>query len=95
MNGFNRYLAATTALLAAAAVNSAAFGQAPGKSVWDGVYADAQSKRGESLEEELRDVPRRRLKGSDLAPAAGRRLQGHGPAGRPLSCLRKSDDDAR
>ena len=70
MNGFNRYLAATAALLAAAAINSAAFSQAPGKSVWDGVYADAQSTRGEEVSKKsCVTCHGDELKGSDLAPA--------------------------
>lgn len=70
MNGFNRYLAATAALFAAAAINSAAFSQAPGKSVWDGVYADAQSTRGEEVSKKsCVTCHGDELKGSDLAPA--------------------------
>ena len=78
MNGFNRYLAATAALFAAAAINSAAFSQAPGKSVWDGVYADAQSKRGEEVSKKSCVT----CHGDELAGqrsragAEGRRLQG-------------------
>lgn len=69
MNGFNRYLAAS-AVLFVAAVNSAAFSQAPGKSVWDGVYADAQSKRGEELSKKsCVSCHGEGLAGSDLAPA--------------------------
>jgi mono/diheme cytochrome c family protein len=70
MNGFNRYLAATAALFAAAAIHAAAFSQAPGKSVWDGVYADAQSKRGEEVSKKsCVSCHGEELAGSDLAPA--------------------------
>ena len=70
MNGFNRYLATTAALFAAAAVNSAAFSQTPGKSVWDSVYADPQSKRGEEVSKKsCATCHGDELAGSDLAPA--------------------------
>lgn len=70
MNGFNRYLAVAVALVVAA-VNAAAYGQASGgKSVWDSVYADAQSKRGEEVSKKsCVTCHGEALAGTDLAPA--------------------------
>ena len=36
-------------MFAAAAIDAAAFSAQAGKTVWDGVYSDAQSKRGQDL----------------------------------------------
>ena len=60
MGTLNRYVIAAAVVLVGAVINTAALSQAPvDKTVWDGVYADAQSKRGEEgLEDELRVVPR-------------------------------------
>ena len=47
MGRFNRYLVTAAMMFVAAAINSSAFSQpASGTTVWDGVYADEQSKRG-------------------------------------------------
>lgn len=70
MYGFNRYPAAAAALFAAA-VNTAAFSQAAGgKGVWDGVYSNEQSKRGEEISmKSCVSCHGEALAGSDLAPA--------------------------
>jgi quinoprotein glucose dehydrogenase len=70
MYGCNRYLIAAAALFAVAA-NAAAFGQSSGgKSVWDSVYSDAQSKRGEEVSKKgCVSCHGEGLAGSDLAPA--------------------------
>lgn len=70
MDGFNRYLAAAAALFAAA-VNTAAFSQAAGgKSVWDSVYSNEQSQRGEEISKKsCVSCHGEALAGSDLAPA--------------------------
>ena len=73
MGIFSRYFVATAAAFAAAVINAAALGQAPasaGKTVWDGVYADAQSTRGEELSKAgCVSCHGDELAGGDLAPA--------------------------
>ena len=71
MGSFNRYLVAAAMVLAAAAVDSSAFSQqASGKTVWDGVYADAQSTRGAEVSKtSCVSCHGEELAGSDLAPA--------------------------
>ena len=71
MGSFNRYLVAAAVVFGAAAINSSAFSQpASGKTVWDGVYADAQSKRGaEASKASCVSCHGDELAGSDLAPA--------------------------
>ena len=71
MGPLNRCVIAAAAVFAAAAINAAAFGQAAaGKTVWDGVYADAQSKRGEEVSKtSCVTCHGDELAGSDLAPA--------------------------
>jgi mono/diheme cytochrome c family protein len=67
----NRYLIALAAVFAAAALHAAASGQAPaGKTVWDGVYADAQSQRGEEVSKtSCVSCHGDGLAGGDLAPS--------------------------
>ena len=68
MGAFDRYFVATAGVFAAVVINAAA-SQAPA-SVWDGVYADAQSKRGEELSKAgCVSCHGDELAGSDLAPA--------------------------
>ena len=71
MGSFNRYLIAAAVMFVAAAINSSAFSQpASGTTVWDGVYADAQSKRGaEASKASCVSCHGDELAGSDLAPA--------------------------
>lgn len=71
MGSFNRYLMAAAVVVATAAVESSAFSQpASGKTVWDGVYADAQSTRGaEVSKSSCVSCHGEELAGSDLAPA--------------------------
>jgi mono/diheme cytochrome c family protein len=71
MGSLNRFVIAAAAVFAAAAVSAAAFGQAAaGKTVWDGVYADAQSKRGEEVSKtSCVSCHGDELAGGDLAPA--------------------------
>jgi mono/diheme cytochrome c family protein len=73
MGAISRSLGAAAVVLGAALVNTAAFGQtsaAAGKTVWDGVFADAQSKRGEEVSKaSCVSCHGDGLAGSDLAPA--------------------------
>jgi quinoprotein glucose dehydrogenase len=71
MGALNRHLPAAAAVFAAAAINAAAFRQAAaGKTVWDGVYSDAQSTRGEEVSKtSCVSCHGEELAGSDLAPA--------------------------
>jgi mono/diheme cytochrome c family protein len=61
---------AAAAVFAGTAISAAAFGQgAAGKTVWDGIYADAQSQRGEEVSKtSCVSCHGERLAGSDLAP---------------------------
>lgn len=70
MGSFSRYLTTAAVLFVAAAVNSSASSQqASGKTVWDGVYADAQSQRGaEVSKSSCVSCHGEELAGSDLAP---------------------------
>lgn len=70
MSSFKRYLMAAAAVFAAAAIDAAASSAQAGKTVWDGVYSDAQSKRGQDLSKEsCVTCHGEGLAGSDLAPA--------------------------
>jgi quinoprotein glucose dehydrogenase len=71
MGSSGRHLIAAAVVFAAAAVNSSAFSpQASGKTVWDGVYAEAQTKRGaEVSKSSCVSCHGEELAGSDLAPA--------------------------
>ena len=70
MSSFNRYLMAAAAVLAAAAVDAAAFSAQAGKTAWDGVYSDAQSTRGQDLSKaSCVTCHGEELAGTDLAPA--------------------------
>jgi mono/diheme cytochrome c family protein len=63
---FNRYLIAAAAVFAAATIA----GAQAGKTVWDGVYSDEQSKRGQDLSKaSCVTCHGEELAGSDLAPA--------------------------
>jgi S-disulfanyl-L-cysteine oxidoreductase SoxD len=66
MASFNRYLIAAAAVFAAATIA----GAQAGKTVWDGVYSDEQSKRGQDLSKaSCVTCHGEELAGSDLAPA--------------------------
>src|SRR5688572_21003202 len=68
----NRYLLTSAAMLAAAAIHSVTFAtpSQDAKTVWDGVYADAQAKRGEDVSKTMCVTCHGdELAGSDLAPA--------------------------
>ena len=66
MASFNRYLIAVAAVFAAATIAGAQAGQ----TVWDGVYSDAQSKRGQDFSKATCvSCHGENLAGSDLAPA--------------------------
>jgi S-disulfanyl-L-cysteine oxidoreductase SoxD len=70
MFSFNRYLMTAAAVFAAAAIEVAAFSAQAGKTVWDGVYSDAQSTRGQDLSKaSCVTCHGNELAGSDLAPA--------------------------
>ena len=70
MASFNRYLMTAAAVFAAAAIDVTAFSAQAGKTTWDGVYSDAQSKRGEELSKTTCvSCHGNELAGSDLAPA--------------------------
>jgi mono/diheme cytochrome c family protein len=71
MGTLNRYVLAAAVLFAGATIDAVAFGQgASGKTVWDGIYADAQSKRGEEVSKtSCVTCHGDGLAGSDLAPA--------------------------
>jgi S-disulfanyl-L-cysteine oxidoreductase SoxD len=70
MSVFNRYLMTAAAVFAAAAIEVAASSAQAGKTAWDGVYSDAQSKRGEDLSKTTCvSCHGNELAGSDLAPA--------------------------
>jgi mono/diheme cytochrome c family protein len=70
MSSFNRYLMTAAAAFAAAAIDGAAFSAQAGKTVWDGVYSDAQGTRGEDLSKTTCvSCHGNELAGSDLAPA--------------------------
>ena len=71
MGSFNRYFVAAAVVFAGAVVDSSAFSQpASGTTVWDGVYADAQSKRGAEVSKaSCVSCHGDELAGSDLAPA--------------------------
>jgi mono/diheme cytochrome c family protein len=71
MGALNRYFVAAAVVFGAAAVTSSAFSQsASGKTVWDAVYADAQSKRGAEVSKaSCVSCHGDELAGSDLAPA--------------------------
>ena len=71
MGSFNRHLIAAAVVFVAAAINSSAFSQpASGTTVWDGVYADEQSKRGAEVSKaSCVSCHGDELAGSDLAPA--------------------------
>jgi mono/diheme cytochrome c family protein len=70
MGSFNRYILAAAVVSIAAAVNSSAFSQpASGRTVWDAVYADAQSQRGAEVSKtSCVSCHGEELGGSDLAP---------------------------
>ena len=69
MASLNRYLIAAAAVFAAAAIDAAASGAQAGKTVWDGVYSDAQSTRGQDLSKaSCVTCHGENLAGSDLAP---------------------------
>jgi len=58
------------AVFAAAAIDVAAFSAQAGKSVWDGVYSEAQSTRGQDLSKaSCVTCHGNELAGTDLAPA--------------------------
>lgn len=66
MASFNRYLIAAAAVFAAATIA----GAQAGKTVWDGIYSDEQSKRGQDLSKaSCVTCHGEELAGSDLAPA--------------------------
>ena len=66
MASFNRYLIAAAAVFSAATIA----GAQAGKTVWDGVYSDAQSTRGQDLSKaSCVTCHGENLAGSDLAPA--------------------------
>src|SRR5687767_2254133 len=77
MRSTTRYLLAASVVFAAAAMNSAIFAsiepQEPSsatKTVWDGVYTDVQSRRGEDVSKvSCVSCHGEELAGSDLAPA--------------------------
>ena len=70
MSSFNRCLMAAAAMFAAAAIGPTAFSAQAGKTVWDGVYSEAQSQRGEELSKATCVTCHgNELAGSDLAPA--------------------------
>ena len=71
MGSFSRYLIAAAVVLVEAVINSPAFSQpASGQTVWDGVYADAQTKRGAEVSKaSCVSCHGDELAGSDLAPA--------------------------
>ena len=70
MASFNRYLTTAAAVFAAAAIDVTAFSAQASKTTWDGVYSDAQSKRGEELSKTTCvSCHGNELAGSDLAPA--------------------------
>jgi mono/diheme cytochrome c family protein len=70
MSSFNRYLMAAAAVFAAAAIDAAAFSAQAGKTVWDGIYSDAQSTRGQDLSKaSCVTCHGEELAGTDLAPA--------------------------
>ena len=73
MRASNRYLLTSAAMLAAAAINSVTFAtssQGAASTVWDGVYTDAQAKRGEEASKTMCVTCHGdELAGSDLAPA--------------------------
>jgi S-disulfanyl-L-cysteine oxidoreductase SoxD len=76
MHPSTRCLLASAVVCAAVAFSSAATAQGPAgsKTVWDGVYTDAQSSRGESVSKaSCVSCHGDELAGSDLAPA----LQGN------------------
>ena len=66
MPSFKRYLIAAAAVFAAATIA----GAQAGKTVWDGVYSDEQSTRGQDLSKaSCVTCHGEELAGSDLAPA--------------------------
>jgi S-disulfanyl-L-cysteine oxidoreductase SoxD len=70
MFSFNRYSMTAAAVFAAAAIDVAAFSAQAGKSVWDGVYSEAQSTRGQDLSKaSCVTCHGNELAGTDLAPA--------------------------
>jgi mono/diheme cytochrome c family protein len=70
MSSLNRYLMTAAAVFAVAAIDAAAFGAQAGKTAWDGVYSDSQSKRGEELSKaSCVTCHGNELAGTDLAPA--------------------------
>ena len=70
MSSSDRYLMVAAAVFAAAAIKTAAFSAQAGKTVWDGVYSDAQSTRGQELSKAgCVTCHGNELAGTDLAPA--------------------------
>ena len=70
MSSFNRCLMTAAAVFAAAAIDAAASSAQAGKTVWDGVYSDAQSQRGQDLSKaSCVTCHGEGLAGTDLAPA--------------------------
>jgi len=70
MSSFNRCLMTAAAVFAAAAIDAAASSGQAGKTVWDGVYSDAQSQRGQDLSKaSCVTCHGEGLAGTDLAPA--------------------------
>jgi mono/diheme cytochrome c family protein len=77
MRSATRYLLAASVVFTAAAMNSATFASiesqepsSPTKTVFDGVYTDAQSRRGEDMSKaSCVSCHGEELAGSDLAPA--------------------------
>jgi len=72
MRTSTRYLLTSAAMLAAAAINSVTFATSSqaASTVWDGVYTDAQAKRGEEVAKTMCVTCHGdELAGTDLAPA--------------------------
>ena len=70
MSLFNRCLMTAAAVFAAAAIDAAASSAQAGKTVWDGIYSDAQSQRGQDLSKaSCVTCHGEGLAGTDLAPA--------------------------
>ena len=70
MSSFNRCLMTAAAVFAAAAIDAAASSAQAGKTVWDGVYSDAQGQRGQDLSKaSCVTCHGEGLAGTDLAPA--------------------------